>query len=534
ADAAALTAAVAPPEDPAVAREVHALRETLARAQAHELTGRFADGLALATSVGARTEALAYKPLAIEAKFREGSLLLETGRAPDADAALTEALYGGLAAGHDEYAAEALAKRLFLKVELLGDVEAGRRDLPLAEALAERMEPLPRVRARILNSEGVLFDRLGEPDRALALYDASIAARRDLEGADEDPELIYALLNVASVAREQGRYAASTRSLQDALPKLAALIGEANPNYARAQTTMAHNLLDEGRLAQAEAAARRSIEIVEQAVGEGSIDLWLPRWILGRVALSRRDDAAARAEFERSLAALERGPGLASPIAVRHLQGLGDARIAGGSFEAGLAEHRRAFAVVAEALGPDHPYTADAHRTVGDALLATSAVPEALAEYATALAIYERALGPEANQVAWTLERIGRAKRLGGDAAGAREALTRSLSLLEATLPEESPHIADVARELGELALTEGRVDDAESSLARAVAIYRGLRDQGDPTLAMTRFALARARAGRDREAARTLAGEARAALTAAGPKFSTEADEIGRWLASS
>ncbi|HEY8376526.1 MAG TPA: serine/threonine-protein kinase, partial [Nannocystis sp.] len=77
ADAEALLAAVAPPDDPQTATKVEARRQQLARAAALAGTGQYVEGLLLAREVRAAAETLRYPPLAAEAALGEGALLME-------------------------------------------------------------------------------------------------------------------------------------------------------------------------------------------------------------------------------------------------------------------------------------------------------------------------------------------------------------------------------------------------------------------------------------------------------------------------
>ncbi|MEZ4426878.1 MAG: serine/threonine-protein kinase [Nannocystaceae bacterium] len=245
-DAAALLAAVSPPEDPDAAAIERAQRERLARAAVLESAGRYDEALGLAVTARAAAEDIEFPPLTAAAELRRGSVSIFLRDAAAAEEALSNALWLGLRYGDDRVANEAVARRIFVRTELLGDSGAGLVDEPLARALAFRVDADWRLRWIIDNNLGVAYERSGAWERAESLYRAALdqAMRRGSAGA---LEAIAASINVAGLVEEQGGYLEAIAVLRRTAGFVERWLGDHHPMMTGVRIPLARNLQRSGR-----------------------------------------------------------------------------------------------------------------------------------------------------------------------------------------------------------------------------------------------------------------------------------------------
>jgi tetratricopeptide (TPR) repeat protein len=202
ADVAALTAEVAPPEDPAVAAEVEGLREQLVRARVVATAGRSRDALTMAEGVGVAAERLEYRPLLAEARLLVGRVAIESQQLEVAGTALAQAHVVATAAGHDHVAAEAKARLMYVEGMYFGRVDAVLGERALAEAWVTRLGRRPGLEALLANNIGLVLRHHG--DQAEARERFTTALRLSAEDPARDP-IDHArgyLANTASVTTD--------------------------------------------------------------------------------------------------------------------------------------------------------------------------------------------------------------------------------------------------------------------------------------------------------------------------------------------
>nr|WP_276604726.1 serine/threonine-protein kinase [Nannocystis sp. RBIL2] len=352
ADADALLAAVAPPDDPHAAAQVETRRSQLARAAALENTGQFTEGLQLAREVGAAAQELRYPPLTAEAALREGSLLMEMARDADAEAALSRAMREGLVHGLDAIAAEAVAKRIFVVGERQGRREVALDAEALAEALSERAGDDGRIGGLVHNNLGVVYSRDVTDDRARLHYLRSMELfghRSD----GPDPMIAAAHHNLGGLYRSQGRLDDARKHYSQAVAVVTELLGEQHPMVTHPLGGVADIDLLQGRSAEAAAGYRRQLALMEATYGQQHLYLLHPLVGLGKVGLAAGAIDTAAAEFRRAVAIGEQ-LGTTHSMYAEALVGLAECLAAGD-----LAEARsllaRAITVYEADGGPKHP-----------------------------------------------------------------------------------------------------------------------------------------------------------------------------------
>ncbi|MCY1067318.1 serine/threonine-protein kinase [Nannocystis sp. RBIL2] len=352
ADADALLAAVAPPDDPHTATQVETRRSQLARAAALEGTGQYTEGLQLAREIRAAAGELHYPPLTAEAALGEGSLLMAVARAEEAEAALAAALKLALVHGLDAVAAEAAARRVFALGDGLGQRTAALAGEVVAEALVERTRDDGRVAALLHNNLGAVYELDGANARAREHYLRTIDLLGRRTGGG-DPLLAAVHHNLAGLLRREGRLDDAREHYSQAVVLFSEMLGEQHPMVAHPIGGVADVDVLQGRYDTAAAGYRRALALMEATYGQQHLYLLHPLVGLGKVSLTAGAIDTAAAEFRRAVAIGEQ-LGTTHSMYAEALVGLAECLAAGD-----LAEARsllaRAITVYEADGGPKHP-----------------------------------------------------------------------------------------------------------------------------------------------------------------------------------
>ena len=525
ADSRSLTAAIAPPEDPQIRAQVQGWRETLARAGAQELAGRYQAGLALVENAKAAALKLDYPPLLAEVLLRQGSLQMETNALVAADAALDQALLSAVASDHEAVAAQAISKLAFLRAARMDQPAQAQALVPMARALNKQVEDDFDLYAEFLNNLGVVYLCTG------AYRDAEQALRealtlRERHGQSHSARALIILDNLGSLAMHENRDLDRVALYRQVVALSGPVLGEHHPEHLRFVRNLAHGLRDTGRLGEAGDLLRR-VERDLDATPTGLVHAWIHA-DLGAIELEERDLDSAKKHFEAVLRDAsdqaylvqnaQKGLGRMAALAgdeagVRRYFGavLSDSERRLGAQSVGYLARQYNFATALLDLGRPQ-----------EAIAQLELVREGMAQISSAQSL--GALPPE------TRYSLGKAYQKLGDLAAARREFTLALEGFEQILPFQNLNIVPVQQALGEVALAEGRLDVALDWLRRAESGYMAIVEPGYVPLALTRLALAQALTGASPTAppeALTLADRALTPLRAHGPAFAPETQAV-------
>jgi tetratricopeptide (TPR) repeat protein/predicted Ser/Thr protein kinase len=493
ADVDALRASIPPPEDPQVARRVEVLDEQLARAEALEKAGKYAEGLVLADAVVAEATTLGYEPVLTRAWLRQGILQELMGEDEAAEATLERAYASAVGQQMPVEAASASGRLVYVVGAKLGRYQEGRRWAKDAEPLA-RAADTHDTRTVYRNSLGAIAWAEGNLEEARGYVEQGLAIKESALGP-EHPDVAASLNNLGLVLNSQGNYEEARDYHSRALAIFEKALGPEHPDTARSVNNLGYVAESLGNHEEARDYFERGLAISKEALGPEHPYLATCLNNVGRVANSLGNYEEARGYLERSLAIREKTVGLEHPDTARVLTNLGKLAESQGKYEEARSYHQRALTIFEKALGPEHSSVASAHANLGSVAHSEGKYEEARGYHERALAIWEKALGPEDPYVAFALTSLGKAL-LGQHEPG-----------------EALPHL------------------ERASTIRTATP--------GDPTeLAETHFALARAlwdapaEAGRDRERARTLADLARRVYADAGETGAKELRDVQAWQA--
>ncbi len=529
ADSRALTAAIAPPEDPQTRVQVQGWRETLARAEAQENAGRYQAGLDLVEKARTAALRLDYPPLLAEALLRQGSLQMETNALKAADAALDQALLTAMAADHKPVAAQAISKQAFLRAARLDQPAQAQAIVPMARALNVHIEGDVDLHAEFLNNLGVVHICTGAYKEAEQELRAALALR-ERHGPAHSVKALIILDNLGSLAMYENRDLDRVAIYRQVVATSGPALGEHHPEHQRFVRNLANGLQETGRPGEA-GELLRHLERDLEATPAGLAHAWMYAE-LGAIELMERDLDAARRHFEKVL----RDASDQAYLVQNAQMGLGRVAALAGD-EAGVRLHFGAVLAESERrLGAQHVSHLARQYNFAAALLDLGRPREAIEQLELVLA---RIAGLPATESLGVLPpdtrySLGKAHQKLGDLAAAERELTLAKESYEQVLPFPNLNIVPVKQALGEVALGEGRIEVALDWLRQAESNYMAIVEPQYVPLALTRLALARALTGDSTpppaEAA-ALAGQALTALRAAGPAFAPEALAVQDFL---
>jgi tetratricopeptide (TPR) repeat protein len=390
ADLETLDAELDPPEDPATATAVAALRGDLVQAKALASVGLLDDALAMAQAAHGRAMSIAtpdgevYQPIAAEAEYRLGAIQAAWGDPNAAHASLELANHRSTGARHDVVAAAAAAALVMVTGRDLDDPEGGVSWGRHAAAALDRIGRSGDTEARLRHDLGVVQSDLGDLATGRASLEQALSLLTDAPGNAWWTAAIHRSLGDTLVA--DGQLDAAAAEYDDAAAIVVTALGERHPDRALSMAGSARVLAARDRPDEARRTLRDAITMVEADLGPSS-----PRLIA----------------LHRQVAELE---------------------LSQQDYTAAIEALRRAAAISREIWG-DHPAVARSMFELGRGLESAGRLDDARVEYTRALSLWERTRGKDHTDVALALTGLGELDLRQGRAREAVPLLERALRL---------------------------------------------------------------------------------------------------------
>lgn len=343
------------------------------------------------------------------------------------------------------------------------DQGAGRLDRELAGQ--------PRVKARMLQTIGTVYQQLGLYDRADPLLRQALETRRKLLGGDS-LEVAESLESLGRLDDRQGRYAQARPLLERSLAIREAALGPEDPQVAQSLDALAGLAFSEGNYDRATSLWERALAVREKALGPRH-----PRVaeLLDRLALAHLrtgEDAAAEKLFQRALSLRREALGPRHPQVAESLANLANFYRQHGDPARAEPLYRQALAVNGKILGPGHPKVARNLYNLGLCRIDRGDYTEAEALLRRALEIQRSVLGPDHPEVASSLNSLATLHHRRGDVAGAESLYRQTLAIQERALGPGHPSAAYTLMNLGLLLAGRGDLAAAEPLYRRAISIW--------------------------------------------------------------
>ncbi|MEM8930354.1 MAG: serine/threonine-protein kinase [Acidobacteriota bacterium] len=337
---------------------------------------------------------------------------------------------------------------------LAAPTTAGRPDASVREVLdrglAEYERDLvdqPLIQATVLHAAGDVYRRLGAFDRAETLLRRALDLRQEHLG--EHPDVAESQLRLGQVLRESHGVAEAEALQHEALATLDATVGEGDTRRPQVLSELSWFAMHRGELVEAEARARRALDLDRRF---------------------RSEDAAAR---------------------VRNLTMLGHVLRRGGDLDGAEVVLQEAWQLDREVLGDGAAGTSSALDALALVFVARGRHAAAIELFDAQVAARSAVYGSDHAKVAYSLDRLGRSQAALGLFDVAERSLRGSLEIRRRASGERTTPVAVSWNSLGELWLAAGRWDDAETALRTTLDILNEVLPAESPQLSRPMVPLA-------------------------------------------
>ncbi|MFT3711209.1 MAG: serine/threonine-protein kinase [Archangium sp.] len=427
-DVEGLLASTRTPENPQLAERVRDVERQLARATALKDSGRFREGLPLATSAALEAHSLGWAPLEAEALLLRGELTDGDGDIAGAEPMLRDAWASALAAKDDRRAVLAAVSLSFVLSELNRMKDADDWAWQAQSVLARAKGDFD-LEARLTNQQGHLLFARSDYAGAEVRYRRAYELRKAQQGADH-PQTAAMLANVAGTVSAQGHYEDGLALLREVARVLDANLDTSHPKVGQAHNGIAEQLLNLNRPQEALAELEQLVPVQERALGSASpyvarllINQGAALLRLGRVEESLAINQRAADVFEKAKMPL---------MVSQSLLSVGDSLVELGRTDEGIARYRKAREALLAAFGDEHEEVTVTWEAEGEALLAAGRAKEALAAFEVSLQRREK-VGSDDPNCAFSLSGLGRTQQALGQRAKAKVTLERAVAMLESS-----------------------------------------------------------------------------------------------------
>lgn len=427
ADVTRLTAAVAPPKDPATRVRVDELRIAVGKAKVLTDAGKYKDAHAIAKQATDAARKLDYAPIVAEAAVQLGELESYLGDRETSTVTLREAIRIADSQRDDYVRARAFA---WLTGVVGYDLERPKDGLVLAadtRATIERIGGDVRLEAVLESNLGRIYSVLGDYAAMLRHHSKALELRRRAYG-ENDPNTANSQNNVASALSELGRIPEALDGHRKALAMRTAALGKTHPNVAMSLSNIGNQYYGVGDLVAALEAMDDGLAIARKSLPTKATLIVITLGNRGAALGELGRFTEARATFDELITTLRAD----QPKSLRLARNLARYSITvltpSGSPRDALAFAEEAFTM----LPPDNlDERAMALMARADAHIALGKLDEAAEGHRAALQIYEKMLGADNIGLIDSYIALGRIAHARGDRDEAIRELTRAITICE-------------------------------------------------------------------------------------------------------
>lgn len=417
----------------------------------------------------------------VRVRLAQAKALHDAGRYPAAQIEIDaiQQYIGQIEYGPVHTEAEFLAG---INLKNLGKLEASETALRHALELAARWRQLDLVQEASTHLMHVIGSKQSRMVEGLQYRELALGL------AANDPQGEASVLTaIATVLQRQGKHHEAEVEYRRSLVLIEQALGPDDFEVAMIRNNLANVLSDQGRYEEAEAEHRRVLAMREQALGPEHPEVAMSRSNLANVLRKQGRYADAEVELRRAMVVQEQVLDPNHPDAAMVHNGLGNVLLSQGKYRDAERELRLALSAMEQTLGPDHPDVATVRSNLANALYLQSEHGEAAEQYRRALVSMENALGPKHATVGIVLGNLANISSEQGEHEQAAAEYQRSISIVEEGLGADHPHVAGLRSNYGEILHDLGRDEDAESE-------HRRVLEQRERTLGPEHHLVARSR----------------------------------------
>ena len=336
---------------------------------------------------------------------------------------------------------------------------------PALRTIGTQFADQPLVDASLRTTMGVVYDRLGRPEQALALYERAYELRKSALG-DDHRDTLLSRGGVGNMLGELQRFAEAESTIRATLAGLRRLLGEDHPDAIDAMSLLATQMSYQGKYDESEAITRDVLGRRRRVLGPDHADTLSSMNSLGMLLMNRGKYADATRVLRDVVEAQRR---VADSSAASTLSNLGIALNRQKEFAAAEPYLREALERRRRDQGEDHPETLTAVANLAALLMDTDNLLEAESLAREALEKSRRVFGSEQAQTLKSMNIMGqvlfRQSKYAETEPYYREALTTGRRVLGEEHPDTIVWIAN----MGYLMQRMGRLAEAESYLREAL-----------------------------------------------------------------
>ena len=388
-------------------------------------------------------------------------------------------------------------------------LSAGRYEIRLMEARNATDEDRFLYESRRQETASRQLSGAGKYTEALPLAEKALELRERVSGA-EHPDLVYPLLNLASINYFKGDYAKGealclrglmiaekalgpehllvarvlhnfalfysakgdeTRaesSYQRAIVIQEKILGPDHPLVTSSLVMLATVYRKKGDFVRAEPLLQRGLAAQEKTLGEEHNNFAGTLNTLAGLYREKGDYAQAEPLYQRSVAIRERTN---HPYLASALNNLANLYRDMGDYDRAEPLYERSISIKEKLVGPNHPDVANSRGSLAFIYYARGDYAKAETLYLSTLPIVEKALGLNNLEVGWQLSYLGDVYFATNDYAKAEPLYHRAIAVFETTCGTDYYHIADILVNLAKISAVEGRYAQAIAYQTRANAI---------------------------------------------------------------
>ncbi len=289
------------PPDSGEADRVNEIRAALAAAGVQQLTGQYREALAAAEAAARDAEALGYRPLLGEARFRLALIQGQLNRLPEMKSGLVDTACLAQQSHHREFLARAFTY-LILADYLERDAEGASQWGKLAGAAIESLGERPKLESERLLFLGMVAQMEGDYELARDHYQACL----DVHPEASKERLGSVLNNLGIIYQNLGQLPEALDFLNRALSIVQQTYGPQHPTVGFTLDSLGELSCEMGDFEAAVGHYRRSLEILDRVLPSHPMTA-SPLTGLGRALIELDQAGLAVAPLERAVEIAETG-----------------------------------------------------------------------------------------------------------------------------------------------------------------------------------------------------------------------------------
>jgi serine/threonine protein kinase/Tfp pilus assembly protein PilF len=339
-----------------------------------------------------------------------------------------------------------------------------------AKEIEQSLEEQPLIRARMMETIGTVYRKLGLYEDAAPLLERALEINETRLDADS-PRLAESLLSIALLYDDQGKYEDAEKFVRRSLDIRGKALNPDHPDYAESLLELGWLNYKKGKFPEAESCFQRTFEIREKAFGPNHPDVAESLEALGQMHYIQRRFKEAEPYLERAIAIRESSQGIDHPDLAISLSNLANIFYYQGRYEEAKELYERAMAIRKKALGSIHPDVANTLDNIGILFHTQGKLDEAITYYKQALEVRKKALGENHPDVAYSYDAVARVYHEQGQYDLAADLYEKSLEILEKTLGPDHVQLPDTIHNLAQVYQIIGKLAEAEDLHKRGLKI---------------------------------------------------------------